>query len=262
MKKRNLFFGAIIALTLVFVSCEEKVTDFEGTYLLTFETVATGEDGYWNGSDLSGEKEMEVVEWVPGVKDTLYNYVGGFKTQFVHFANTYTTPYNSWLGFACSSKTDTQTPGYENQYSVIAGSGANKSTKFAVAYEQYATFTCPKDEHGYFSIKSMMLTNSTYTYLALKNGEGMAKKFEAGDWYKVIITGYKSAAKTGSVDYYLADFRDGKSFIADSWAKVDVSSLAEVDKVVFSFESSDVSGYGINTPVYVCIDNIEFTQGK
>jgi hypothetical protein len=61
----------------------------------------------------------------------------------------------------------------------------------------------------------------------------------AGDWFKLIITGFLNKAQTAVVEYYLADFRDGKSFLSNKWNKVDVSALGKVDKVVFTFDSSD-----------------------
>jgi hypothetical protein len=87
----------------------------------------------------------------------------------------------------------------------------------------------------------------------------LVKNF-ANDWFKVTITGYLNNVQTSSVDYYLADFRNGKSFISRSWNKVDVSALGKVDKVTFAFSSSDNGAFGMNTPAYVCIDDIEFTQ--
>ncbi len=106
-----------------------------------------------------------------------------------------------------------------------------------------------------------MLTNSTYTYRTILNGNTFSKKFVTGDWFKVIITGYKNGIQTGQVEYYLADFRNGKSFILKTWTSIELSGLGgEVDKVIFTFDSSDKGQWGINTPTYVCIDNIYFTQ--
>ncbi|HET7732213.1 MAG TPA: DUF4465 domain-containing protein, partial [Paludibacter sp.] len=102
--------------------------------------------------------------------------------------------------------------------------------------------------------------NSTYAYLDMKNGSLYSKKFEAGDWFKVIIKGFKSKVQTSSVEVYLADFRDGKREILKTWKKVDLSTLNQVDSVAFNFDSTDKSTWGMNTPAYVCIDNIEFTQ--
>jgi len=162
-------------------------------------------------------------------------------------------------GIVCSTNSDTLTAGYLNQFSCIAASGAEKSRYFAVVYTP-GTFTCPANMYGNFTIKSIYMTNSTYAYLDMKNGSEFGKKFGAGDWFKVILTGYLNSTETSKAEYYLADFRDGKSFLSKSWNKVDVSSLGQVDKVTFTFDSSDKGTWGVNTPQYVCIDNIEFTQ--
>ncbi|MEI8272869.1 MAG: DUF4465 domain-containing protein [Paludibacter sp.] len=165
-------------------------------------------------------------------------------------------------GIVCSAQTDTVSGDYTNQYSSISGTGAPESnyisTKYGVVYGN-GRFTCAKDPFGYFTIKSMMLNNSTYTYRTLVNGNAFSRKFVAGDWFKVSIIGYKNNVQSGSVDYYLADFRNGKTFILKTWTIVDLTSLGEVDKVSFDFDSSD-KGQWINTPTYVCIDNIYFTQ--
>ena len=44
------------------------------------------------------------------------------------------------------------------------------------------------------------------------------------------------------------------------WEKVNLSAMCKVDSVAFSFSSSDNGDFGMNTPAYVCIDNIEFSQ--
>jgi hypothetical protein len=163
-------------------------------------------------------------------------------------------------GIVCSSMKDTVTAGYLNEYSCIAGSGALKSNNFGVLYSP-GSFICPANGNGAYLIKSMMVTNNTYAYLDMKNGNPPnSKKFVSGDWFKLTIKGYKSKAETAGVDVYLADFRDGKTFLMKNWQKVDLSALGMVDSVAFSFASTDNGDYGMNTPAYVCIDNIEFTQ--
>ena len=166
-------------------------------------------------------------------------------------------------GIVCSAQKDSITPDYTNQFSAITASGALEGTtysnNYAVLYAP-AYFSCPKDYFGYFSIESLMVTNSTYAYRTIKNGNAFSRKFGNGDWFKVIIKGFKNEIQTGSVEYFLADFRDGKNILLNKWAKVDLTSLGEVDKVSFNLESSDVGQWGMNTPAYVCIDNIYFKQ--
>ncbi len=255
MKVRNLVVVCILALSLGFISCSNDSDKEIKEYLITFEDVDLGEKGYWNGDDMEVEGVNEEEFW--GMETYYYN---SFKSGIASFNNKYAVDY--WSGFACSNHTDTVTPGYINQYSVITGRGANNSKQFAVANSDNATFECPKNEYGFFTIHSIMMTNNTYAYSSMRDGDGDAKQFnsEDEDWFKVIIKGYKENVETGRVDYYLADFRNGKEFLSDSWEKVDLSTLGKVDKIIFSFDSSDKSEYGMNNPAYVCIDNILFTQ--
>lgn len=254
MRKNNLIL-AFCALVLVFSSCKNESDVY--TKIIDFEDVVLGEDSIWNGSDLSGTPTNDTLFGFP-----VTNYYGSFTSDSAKFENVYAEQWFSWSGFACSAKIDTVTSGIENQYSVMAGSGAYNSQQFALAYDS-ATIVCPANAIGNFKVKSIMLTNSTYAYKAMLDGSDFNRAFSqanAGDWFKVIIKGYLSTTETGSIDYYLADFRNGKSFISKAWEKVDLSSLGEVDRISFTFDSSD-KAYGlINNPVYVCIDNIEFEQ--
>ena len=57
----------------------------------------------------------------------------------------------------------------------------------------------------------MWITNATYAYLAIKEGYGVATQFKEEIGLKVIITGYDSEnKKMGNIDFYLADYRNGK----------------------------------------------------
>jgi hypothetical protein len=236
MKTTKLLF-AICILGLVLPSCKQDadVLTTTTTTLVDFEDVPLNADSISYG------------------------------TSFISGNSTFTLNDGEFWngGIVCSAKYDTLTAGYGNEYSVIAGTGAFNSRHFGVVYSP-GSFTCPANLYGYFNIKSLYITNSTYAYLGISNGDygvgGMGRKFVAGDWFKVTIAGYKASVKTSSVDVYLADFRDGKSIILKKWQKVDVSALGQVDSVAFNFDSSDTGSYGINTPTYACIDNIEFTQ--
>lgn len=182
----------------------------------------------------------------------------GFTNGNCNFTGDPTQFWNG--GVVCSSKNDTVTAGYLNQFSCIAGYGALKSTNFGVLYSP-GYFTCPANIDGAYSIESIMVNNSTYAYIDMKNGNvPYSKKFVSGDWFKLTIKGYLSKAETSSVDVYLADFRNNNSFLMKNWQKVDLASMGKVDSVAFSFSSSDNGDFGMNTPAYVCIDNIEFTQ--
>lgn len=253
MKKLNLFLS-IALVAVLFASCKPE-SEIK-TYVVDFEDVVLT-DGIYNGSDLTGTPKKEEA-----YGSEITNYYKNIVSSVAKFENVFTSDWSSWKGFAVSSKTDKTTVGYGNQYSVYSASGALNSKQFGLIFEN-GTVNIDKNEHGNFTAKSLMLNNSTYVYLGIKNGEyggGSARKFAENDFYKVIITGLLNKAETGKVEYYLADFRDGKTFVLDNWTNVDISALGQIDVLKFSFVSSDTGDWGVNTPTYVCIDNLELTQ--
>ena len=166
-----------------------------GSSTIDFEScgVTLNSDGYWDGSDLSY----------------------GFTVSGVTFWNQYNTAWGGYSdgGFHLSTLTDKETPGAVNQYSVYGNGGAAGSATFAVVY--YSEYTAKNVENyaqmiltNPATLGTVMVTNSTYTYLAIKNGESPATAFTDGDWFKVVFTGYDDTdAEIGSVEFYLADFR-------------------------------------------------------
>jgi len=63
----------------------------------------------------------------------------------------------------------------------------------------------------------------------------------------------------GMVDHYLGDFRtEDAPGIQDDWQQVSLSSLGTVSAIDITFDSSDVSSFGINTPAYVAVDAFRF----
>ncbi len=101
-------------------------------------------------------------------------------------------------------------------------------------------------------VKGCYITNSTYAYMIMKEGGGIAssKPFTDKDYFKLIITGKLKNKETSKVEFYLA--KDGK--IVDEWTWVDFTELGDVDEIHFDFESTDTGEGGINTPTYFCMD--------
>ena len=229
------FLSLIFVAALFFTSCEDLNYD---TVLVDFEDV-TLTDSIWNGSDGSGK----------------------FVSNDITFNNNYNAAWFVWSGFSCSAKKDVVTTGWANQYSAIAGSGATGSKQYAVVYDS-ASVVCTPDINGTFEARSVMLTNSVYAYYDMKNGSDYSKKFGTDDWFKVIIKGYLNNMVVGTKEFYLADFRNGKSVLINKWVKADLKSFGEIDRLSFTFASSDMGSYGMNTPAYVCIDNLQLAQLK
>lgn len=76
--------------------------------------------------------------------------------------------------------------------------------------------------------------------------------FEDGDYLKLVATGYLKGVKRTEAEFYIVDYREGKTDIATTWEWFDLSALGNVDKVSFSMKDSQ-SGEGIG--YYFCIDD-------
>jgi Domain of unknown function (DUF4465) len=214
--------------------------------LVTFETVTLPGTGYWNGSDASG----------------------GITVDGVTFNNSYSATYGSWSGFAVSNRTDVTTPGFGNQYSAFTGGGMGGSANYAVGY--YSTFDPDTTFLSFASLtnlagKGAYLSNTTYGALDMLSGGSFGSKKFGGasgddpDWFKLTLAGFAGVNATGTVDFYLADFRStdkSKDYIVSDWRFVDLSALGSVDRIKFTMSSSDNGDFGMNTPSYFAIDNV------
>jgi hypothetical protein len=185
----------------------------------------------------------------------------------VTHSNGYSSGY--WEGFALSNRTDKTTPGWGNQYSAFAGTGAGAgaggSAQYAVGFVGGFLTTTRLEFPGSTSMAGMgaAFTNTTYTALSMKNGDAFTKKFGGTngtdpDFLLLTITGYLNTVATGAINFYLADFRGGPAsdtIVAD-WTQVDFTPLGTVTELRFTMSSSDNGGFGMNTPAYFAMDNL------
>ncbi|MBV6653209.1 MAG: DUF4465 domain-containing protein [Mameliella sp.] len=186
-----------------------------------------------------------------------------FTSGNISFRNSYNPDFNSWSGWAVTAGTDVTTPGFTNDLSAITGGGYN-STAYAMSYAFSQTFMKLEGPAAGGTVEGMYITNSTYTYLSMLEGDGFAKKFggETGDDPDFLVLTIKKylGGELGadSVSFYLADYRfedNSQDYIIDEWTYVDLTSLGNADSLEFSMNSSDVGGFGMNTPAYFCIDD-------
>lgn len=208
------------------------------------------------------------------------NLSGSFISAGAIFNNNYDTMFGVWSGWSYSRVFDITTPGYTNQYAAynVLGSsgaaGAGGSANYAVAYGFPGFGSIPPDPitillpTGYFPL-SMQVTNTTYAALSMLNGDTFAKKFGGTsgndpDFFLLTIKGLDAAnQQTGSIDFYLADYRfsdNSLDYIIDRWTTVDLSSLGpDTVALSFSLSSSDVGPFGMNTPAYFAMDYLVVT---
>ena len=103
--------GIVIAMLCMFGRLEPAW----GAVVVNFEDLALAPESYCNGSDGAG----------------------GFTSGEAFFNNSFTDfggGFFAWSGWSYSNVTDNSTPGFDNQYSAIAGSGANGSSNYAVGF--------------------------------------------------------------------------------------------------------------------------------
>jgi len=238
---------AFCALSLV---CTDlQAADAPRRRVVTFTDLPSAAGDFWNGSDGSN----------------------GFTSRDVHFNTAYNSDWGSWAGIAYSRVSNTNTAGYDNQSAVwMPGTGIGGTGTYAVVYDDGAwgnsdviTFPQASTVHGFY------INNTTYAARSMLEGDDFAKKFggENGkdpDWFKLTITGRNAAGDvTGSVEFYLADYRFDESaqdYIVSDWTWVDLASLGQsVTTLEFLLSSSDSSAWGVNTPTYFAMDNLEYT---
>ena len=235
--ERLMRFGNLVCFIALLVSAAIAHAD-----IADFEDLVLTPESWWNGSDGSG----------------------GFVSGGTHFSNSYNADWGSWDGFAYSNATDTTTQGIAAQYNAITGIGQGNSSNYAIGWVGWTlppvvTLESPGVVDG------LCVTNCNYPYYSMQNGDMFSKKFggAAGDdpdWFMLTVTGKDAdGAVTGTVDFYLADYRstdNSADYIVDTWQYVDLTSLGVVESLEFTLSSSDVGDWGMNTPAYFAIDTL------
>jgi len=150
-------------------------------------------------------------------------------------------------------------------YNVI--SGANNSENFCVHFGYLDDSGMGmQNELIYFefadgvarTIDHMYVTNTTYVYNVLENGDGwMVPTGGVTDecWFKIVAYGYNDSEATNTTEFILWENGEG----VQDWTKWDLSVLGNVTRVEFNLIGSDelyASGYGLGAPGYFAYDNV------
>lgn len=190
---------------------------------------------------------------------------GSFESGNVSLPNTYSADFDFWSGWAISAVNNANTPGFGNQYAAVAGKGVDGSDVYAVGYALPSAAIQMTGSAMGAPVSGMYVTNSTYTYFSMLEGDAFAKRFggESGndpDFFLLTIKGVRDGTETtDAVEFYLADYRfsdNSQDYIVDTWTFIDLTPLGNVDAIQCYLSSSDNGEFGMNTPGYVCVDNI------
>jgi hypothetical protein len=216
--------------------------------VINFSDVSLSLDSYENGG--------------PATSDAGF-YSGG---AFLNNSFTYDPigQYGYWNGWSLSNVNNTGSdypgvPDYGGNHSYAAypgGAVGGPNQVYAVGYWDGFDPTyinLPACQHPV----SVDLTNTTDDVLSMQNGDDFgAKKFGPTDYFYLTLTGYSGPDETGTItgskDFYLAQ----NGSIVTAWTPVDLSPLGNAGSIDFSFTSSDVGEFGINTPTYVALDDL------
>ncbi len=249
MKKHLLFAASALMAMTVFTSCSQEDNAGSPTFeVVTFENQKLNDQGFWCGT-----AEGTGYSYDDGYGGTTTTYACAYSENGVKFNTNYSVSswgYDYWSGYAISSRTETtfadatMTP---DQYNNITGK-AYSGEKFCVVQTYGETI----DIEGGALVKGFYFTNSAYTVEVIKNGNAYAHKFDDKDWLTCTVTGTAADKSTKSVDIKLAE---NGSYVND-WQWADLSSLGKVVQLSFSFTGSDSGAYGVNTPAYICIDDM------
>ncbi len=273
----TILFLAIVVSSVSAIHAE-RIVDFE-----EIGVFAPGSGGtYYNGNLASGTNSL------------------GWTSQDVFFNNTYSSDFGGfWSGWAYSNVQNNATAGPGNQYASFPGGGADgigqvdPGGTYAVAFGDGAFFNLPSESYA----ASLMMTNTTFTALALRDGNDGGNNFITGafgsmksinvpgysasldangnDYLRITFTGHEdvnaTGSTTGSVTRYLADYRADKSdnpdalsyggsdYVLPEWTEVDLSGLGSARSISLSFETTDLGTFGPNSPSFVAIDNLTLT---
>lgn len=245
--KKNLV-SLILMIGLIFASCEKE--DLPLIEIISLDNLLSQPNTEWTG-DKSGK------ETVGEYNTTWFNQFTDSKNLLV-FDNYFSeSSYGtSWGGFAYTNKSDKTTAGYTNNSAITGGARSGKVYFTANTNSFTPALISFKDGKAH-PVMGLWVTNSTYAYLSMQNGDEFAKKFGEGDWFRLDIYGKNAAGEdTQKISVYLADYRGGKKEMLDQWKWIDLSGLKDIVSVHFELSSSDTGDFGMNTPSYFCIDDI------
>lgn len=244
------------------------------TTVVDFESLPVPAGQFFNG-DTNASSPYRDNFSITGTRDNFgeTEFLQLWESSNVEFFNGYTPGFGSWNGFSWSKVTDTTTPGFANQYASFTGGGSDGAggtitgTNYAVGFGNQTFFNLPEAAE----LQSIDVTNTTYAGISMRDGDSFAKKFGGAsgndeDFFKLTLTGFEdlnlSGSTTGALEIYLADYRfsdNSKDYILDTWNQFDLTDLGSARSVGFSFTTTDNGDFGANTPLFVAIDNLNYS---
>jgi hypothetical protein len=234
--------------------------------------ILTFEDGDYCGSE--GNAASYWSDFIPA--DSEYGNGNGHHAwydegnTFLSFTPSETAMYPGYGGHALSNYVGSDLSQGDYMHDLQAYNvegGANGSENFCVhfGYTDESEYGM-QNEMVYFEfgdgearvIDHMYVTNTTYVYNLLENGDGWQVPTGAGEesWFKIVAYGYDlNGDKCGEAEFKLWD--EGRQGVQE-WTKWDLSSLGKVVQVKFNLVGSDdlYGEYGLGVAGYFAYDDV------
>lgn len=229
---------------------------------LEFDT----DNGAWTGTYDDDETEIE--------------------SQVFSFVHNSMGDYDTWWGFTASNSANNkyQANTLKYQFSNMALGGimlnedgtvklddfgspvTSAQMPYLVSYASSMMAKHPADmtfttDENYEVIGAYFNLNS-YAYYSIQNGDGVARAFNNGDSFNLLVHGVAPDETEKVVEVPLSSFANGDLTINHGWKYVDLSELGVVNQIWFSMTSTDVGAWGVNTPTYFCMDKLMVRPAK
>lgn len=255
-----------------------KVITFENTGIATAGPTSYGANLYEGYADQFTSASIPVSDDVNlefGLNESMWTgnidfYGGGMALSTWNYRTSPADQFGMWWYTylnQCSVYNVNSTDGAN------AGAGADGSDTFALVFGYRDQNSMSNRAKFSFSagaemqVVSVMVCPTSFVYgnLAIGNPYSTNRpiKDDAG-WFKILAYGFDAqgnATNGGNpVELYFCDYRSDANpqvELIDTWTRWNLSALGNVNRVEFDFEGSDYGTYGLNTPAYACIDNIE-----
>lgn len=220
------------------------------------------------------------VYWAETYKKNHY-----VSSQIFTFSHTAEESWNYWDGFVVSNSTDNSNHGEAGnsvgwlpfQWGNMAQGGVKgKGSPYIVGYwgyyakdfqaqegvfdeKMYSNWVKIGDQSEQYEAVSVQIANHPWPYYGNLHGDGFARAFKTGDYFKIRVYGVdaNNNVKPDHITHYLADYRGSELIMSQKWEKLDLSALGEVKYIFFQLESTDADAtVGPNTAVYFCMDQL------
>lgn len=234
--------------------------------------VLTFEDGDYRGNESNAASYWS--DFIP--TDTQYGNGNGHHAwydegnTFLSFTPSETAMFPGYGGHALSNYvgSDLSQGDYTHDlqaYNVEGGANGSKNFCVHFGYADESNYGM-QNELVYFEfgdgearvIDHMWVTNTTYVYNLLENGDGWQVPTGAGEdsWYKIVAYGYdENNEQSGEAEFFL--WTAGRQGVQE-WTKWDLSSLGKVTRVEFNLVGSDdlYGDYGLGVAGYFAYDDV------